>query len=251
MTAFTIMILTKNEEHNIVRTLKPLGDLTDDLLVVDSGSADHTISLAQQAGARVIQTTWQGYANTKNWAHTQASHDWICSLDADEEIDEVLKKALKDLFSADLSMHVAYMIKRKLVYCGKILHHGSVSNEYRLRIYHKKIGHWNRQAVHEDVEFTEPVQIKKLSGLVLHHSYQSTKEHEDTIDKYAKLFAEQKMKENKTVPFFKAYLSPLFGFIKNYIFRTGFLDGYAGWQFALIEMKYTFRKYQYMRIHHK
>lgn len=55
----------KNEEHNIVRTLKPLGDLTDDLLVVDSGSADHTISLAQQAGARVIQTTWQGYANTK------------------------------------------------------------------------------------------------------------------------------------------------------------------------------------------
>ena len=251
MTPFTIMILTKNEENNIVRTLKPLCDLTDDLLVVDSGSSDSTISLAQQTGARVVETIWQGYANTKNWAHTQASHNWICSLDADEEIDEELQKALKDLFSENVPTHDAFMIKRKLVYCGKILHHGSVSNEYRLRIYHKKIGHWNSQAVHEDVEFKEPVQIKKLSGLVLHHSYQTKKEHEDTIDKYAKLFAQQKKKENKTVPFFKAYLSPLFGFIKNYIFRTGFLDGYEGWQFALIEMKYTYRKYQYLRIDHE
>lgn len=244
MLPISIIILTKNEEKNIERTLVPLTGLTDDIIVIDSGSTDNTTAIARHKGARVIEMEWQGYSKTKNAAHGFSRYDWILSLDADEEINEELKISLQELFSKPVSGHNAFLIKRKMVYCGTVLNHGALANEYRLRLFNRKNARWNENPVHEDIEFNTTVSIKKLDGYMWHHSYNTVKEHEQKIELYAQLFARQKIKEGIRPSVFKTLFSPLFGFIKNYFFRRGFLDGKEGLEYAKTEMKYTSRKYK-------
>lgn len=244
MLPLSIVILTKNEEQNIARCLQPLIDLTDDILIVDNGSTDNTIDIAKSMNATIFQTTWKGYSETKNEGNAKAKYDWILSLDADEVMNEDLKKNIIQLFTTKINENEAYLIKRKLVYKNHILHFGALSNEYRLRLFNKKNASWNSNEVHEDVCFIENITKVKLKGFVWHYSYKSTHEHISKLDKYANLFAHQKRKQGKKASFIKLFCSPIWGFIKNYIFRLGFLDGKFGFQFAKNEMWYTFRKYQ-------
>ena len=131
-----------------------------------------------------------------------------------------------------------------MVYCGKVLQHGALANEYRLRVFNKKNACWNENAVHEDIVFNTTVSKRRLEGFMWHYSYNTKEEHKKKIEHYAQLFALQKKTAGKSISSYKSYFSPLFGFIKNYIFKTGFLDGAKGLQYAVIEMKYTRLKYE-------
>src|SRR5215470_9378035 len=86
----TATIVTLNEERNIARAIESLR-CCDEILVLDSGSVDRTVELAEKLGARIVEGQWRGYAGTKNFAAEQASHDWILSLDADEALSEALE----------------------------------------------------------------------------------------------------------------------------------------------------------------
>jgi hypothetical protein len=113
-----------------------------------------------------------------------------------------------------------------------------------LRIFNRKNGYWNEDEVHENVIFKDEITIKKLTGFVYHFSYNTVQEHLQRLEKYAQLFAN---KSTKKATFIKIYFSPVFGFIRNYIFKFGFLDGKSGFQFAKNELWYTFRKYQLLK----
>lgn len=241
MLPLSIVILTKNEEQNIAHCLKPLIGLTDDILILDSGSTDKTIEIAQSFGAKVIQTEWKGFSQTKNEGNAKAKYYWILSLDADEVMNEDLKNNIIQLFSTMLNENEAYLLKRKMIYCGQQLNYGVVGNEFRLRIFNKKNASWNKNEVHENIQFSTNIKTKKIEGFLFHFSYNSEQEHLERLEKYAQLFAS---KSTKKSTFLKLYCSPIFGFIRNYIFKLGFLDGKFGFQFAKNEMWYTFRKYQ-------
>jgi hypothetical protein len=131
------------------------------------------------------------------------------------------------------------------MYCGQQLNYGAVANEFRLRIFNRKNGLWNEEAVHENLFFKEKTQIKKLTGFVYHFSYNTTQEHVQRLEKYAQLFAS---KSTKKATIIKIFLSPIFGFLRNYFFKLGFLDGKLGFQFAKNELWYTFRKYQLLNL---
>ncbi len=243
MPLLSVVILTKNEEQNIVRCIRSLKGLTQDILVIDSGSTDNTIPLAEFEGAKVIQQTWQGYSNTKNVGNRLAANDWILSLDADEELNEELQLAIRQLFNKNVSATNAFSVQRKMVYGGKVLHHGSVGNEFRLRLFNRQTGKWNTDDVHEEIEFSQPVSVIKLPGFLWHHSYASEADHRQRLEKYAALSAAQMHKAGRKASFIKLWCSPMFGFIKNFIFRAGFLDGQSGYEFAISEMWYVKRKY--------
>jgi glycosyltransferase involved in cell wall biosynthesis len=245
MLPLSIVILTKNEAQNIARCLQPLFGLTDDILIVDNGSTDNTIEIAQSMQANILQTTWKGYSRTKNEGNAQAKYDWILSLDADEVIHEDLKNEIIQLFSTELKETESFAIQRKMMYCGQQLNYGAVANEFRLRIFNRKNGLWNEEAVHENLFFKEKTQIKKLTGFVYHFSYNTTQEHVQRLEKYAQLFAS---KSTKKATIIKIFLSPIFGFLRNYFFKLGFLDGKLGFQFAKNELWYTFRKYQLLNL---
>ncbi len=249
MLPISIVILTKNEEQNIARCLSSLKGLTDDVLVIDTGSTDHTVQIAETFGVKILHETWRGYSATKNQGNKKAVYDWILSLDADEEMNEDLYDAIQAVFSNPVEINTAFSVKRKMVYCEQELHFGSVSNEWRVRLFNKNVCEWNHNEVHEEVMFFKPVVVKKLNGFLWHYSYSSTKEHLDRLEKYAQLSAKQMAASGKNISFLKTLFSPVFGFIKNYFFKGGFIDGVKGFEFAKNEMWYVKRKYQLRKAH--
>ncbi len=244
MLPLSVVILTLNEEKNIERCLRPLLKLSNDILVIDTGSTDQTRFLAKKMGVKVLESEWYGYAETKNRAHQLTRYAWILSLDADEVIDDILCTHIQQIFTAaQPDEKTAYMLKRVMVYCGSVLQYGALANEYRIRLFNKKNARWNRNTVHENIEFTEIVKVEKLRGALWHYSYENLIAHEERIEQYAQLYAKAKKERQQYSTPLQKYVSAAFGLLKNYVFRFGFLDGAKGWQYAKTEMKYTFRKH--------
>lgn len=95
MNLLTITLITLNEERNLPRALDSLAELWDEIVVVDSGSSDRTVEIAEARGARVFHRAWNGFADQRKFAAAQASHDWILALDADEELSPELRESLR------------------------------------------------------------------------------------------------------------------------------------------------------------
>jgi glycosyltransferase involved in cell wall biosynthesis len=243
MLPISVVILAKNEARNIERCVKPLLGLSDDILVLDNGSTDGTQSIVKALGARLMEVEWQGYSATKNNGNQLAKNDWILSLDADEVVNDELIKSMIDLFATNLDLNHAYSIQRKMVYEGKILQHGSVGNEYRIRLFNRTTARWNQHEVHEDVDIDKSVVVNKLKGWALHYSFKSREDHQQKMLKYAQLSAKQMHMNGKSSTWMKQVVSPWFHFLKNYVIRLGFMDGKLGFEFALQEKKYTAEKY--------
>ena len=115
---FTLVVITRNEAANIARCLDSV-PLAAEKLVVDSGSTDNTAQIAASRGARVVHQEWLGFGAQRNFATTQASHDWILALDADEALSlpllEELARRLPEILTSDAAGAV---LKREAWYMG-------------------------------------------------------------------------------------------------------------------------------------
>lgn len=244
MTSVSVVIITKNEEKNIGKTLHALQGFSDDILVIDNGSTDNTCNIAIQHGAKVFTTEWLGYGATKNWGNSHSKYDWILSLDADEVPNEQLLLCIQKLFEKEINTNYVFSIKRNTIFCGKMLQYGGTQNEYRIRLFNKRIVSWDNKSVHEDLLYASSVQHQILEGYLAHYTFDSIKAYVKKLDHYAHLFAKNK-KKSITVTI-KYIISPLFHFIKNYIIKLGFLDGKAGLLYAKANYIYTRKKYKYI-----
>lgn len=233
------VIITLNEARNIERCLRSLKDVADEVLVLDSGSTDGTVKLAQDLGAKVIDTPWEGYAATKNKGHQLAQHRYILSLDADEALSEKLQSsilAVKD------QLEGAYAFNRLNNYCGTWIRHGGFYPDKKIRLFPKDQARWVGDHVHETLEIDRGVPITHLEGDLLHYSYYERSEHEERLEKYARLAAD-KLRGRSGLAI-KQYLSPTWRFVQSYLLRGGFLDGKAGYHLCRLTAKEVKRKYQ-------
>ena len=244
MNNISVVIITKNEAHVIGNTLQSLEGLTDDIVIVDSGSSDDTIRICQQYKTRIIETGWAGYGMNKNMGIDAAYHDWILSLDADEAIDDELKQALRDLEPANDS--IVFNIRFKNFFCNKWIRYGEWGSDTHIRLFNRKRIRWNADAVHESLILPVDTIKINLKGNILHYTVSSGQEYEHKIDSYARLNAQKYYEEGKRAGFFKMYCAPLFAFIQFFIFRLGFLDGKEGLVIAKATMHYTYLKYHYL-----
>lgn len=244
MTSVSVVIITKNEEKNIGKTLQALQGFSDDILVIDNGSKDNTCNIAAQSGAKVLTTEWLGYGATKNWGNSHSKYDWILSLDADEVPNKQLLLCIQKLFEKEINTNCVFSIKRNTIFCGKILHYGGTQKEYRIRLFNKGVVSWDNKSVHEDLIFAGNVQHQILDGYIAHYTFDSIEAYEKKLDHYAQLFAKNKKKSINVL--LKYLFSPLFHFIKNYIIKLGFLDGKAGLLYAKANYNYTKKKYKYI-----
>jgi len=246
MTKLSVVIITKNEEHNIRRCIQSCLALNAEILVLDSHSTDDTVRIAESLGAQVHSIDWIGYGATKNQGANLAQNDWILSLDADEALNEGLQKAIAE--RVKLGMEVSgYWLKRSLVFGEKILHFGAVRNEFRLRLYNKNDMEWNLKSVHEDLTSKKntPLVYGELQGCLLHYSYSDLKDMRMRLDKYARLSAQDLKKKSKINLRINRMVNPIVSFIKNYIFRLGLFDGKVGYLFAKEQANYVRNKYRY------
>jgi len=242
MRSLSVVIVCKNEAGIIGSTLQSLQGLTDDMVVYDNGSDDNTVAIAKQFGAKVFKGDWEGFGKTKNKAVSLAHYDWILSLDADESIDEELKKSLQSHPLND--DRIVYDIKFKNFFGNRWLKYGEWGNDSHIRLFNRKRVNWDAAPVHEKLVFPDGVQKKMLKGYVLHYTASDISKYEFKLKKYAALNAKKYYEQGKKTGPFKKYFSAFFSFMQNYIFKAGFLDGKAGYRCAKLTAAYTFNKYK-------
>jgi glycosyltransferase involved in cell wall biosynthesis len=271
----SVVIITFNEEANMGRTLasvQPLvADSKGEIIVVDSGSTDHTVEIAKSYGAKVFIEDWKGYAAQKNSAIDKASADWILSLDADEEVDTPLQQALAEMFDAlDRLAALAdreaapapapaekgsapktvlgaefdgIWIPRKNDFLGRWIRHGGFWPDPKLRLFRRGKGSFENRSVHEDIQ-VEGLTRQIQQGALLHHSYPTLSDYIDHMNRYSSLGAEMVVAKGKVrFSFINIVLRPLFTFVYNYCFRLGFLDGREGLLLHLYHAVYVSWKY--------
>ena len=241
----SVVIITKNEAHIIGNTLQSLQGVSDNIIIVDSGSTDETISICRKYNAHVIETNWAGYGITKNKGIDAATNDWILSLDADEAIDEKLKTVFLQL---DLSNeNNVYELKFKNFFCKKWIRFGEWSGDKHIRLFNRNKVRWDEAPVHENLLLPGNKKVIQLKGNVLHYTVNNIDEYMTKTIHYAKLNAQKYFLQGKKPGFFKLYVGPMFNFLKHYIFELGFLDGFEGYLIAKTTAWYSFIKYSYLR----
>jgi glycosyltransferase involved in cell wall biosynthesis len=240
----TATIITLNEERNIARAIESLR-CSDEILIVDSGSADRTVELAEKLGARVIEAGWRGFAGQKNWAAEQATHDWILSLDADEALSEALEAEIWNLKKSGPRFD-AYTMPRMARYLGRWILHSGWYPDRKIRLYHRAKAKWVGDFVHESVQAEG--RLGHLESNLLHFTCDSLSEHLRTLDRYTTLAAQELAARKMKVPLSKVILDPAWTFVKTYFLQRGFLDGLEGLTIAYMAAFYTFLKYSKARI---
>lgn len=226
MTRFSAVIITKNEADNIERCIRSLLPITDEVLIVDSGSTDKTKEIAQQLGARIIETSWEGYAATKNIGNEAAANNWIISIDADEVLSEKLQHSIQTL---EPKANTVYILNRMTNYCGKWIKHSGWFPDKKIRIFNRAQIYWQGDYVHETLNIPAAYETLELPGILEHFSYKSLDDHWQRLNKYAELSAQELHAKGKKATWIKLWLAPSFRFFRTLILKKGILDGKEGW----------------------
>lgn len=227
------VLITLNAEQQLSAALKSL-QFCNDIVVVDSHSTDNTVELAKQFGARVIQQTWLGFGPQKQFAVAQANNDWVLCLDADEQITPELETNIRSAIAQAkqdlLPNNVAgFEMPRCNYFLGRYLRYGEGYPDYSRRLFNRRMANWSTDAVHEKVQLqTSGVLFEKIAGDLLHNSAESLASYLGKQNRYTSIQAEKLAAEGKWPNTAKLLLSPIVRFIKFYVIRKGFLDGWPG-----------------------
>ncbi|MBV8729853.1 MAG: glycosyltransferase family 2 protein [Acidobacteriia bacterium] len=235
----TATIITLDEERNIQRAIESLR-CSDEILIVDSGSVDRTVELAQNLGARVIEAGWRGYSGQKNWAAEQASHDWILSLDADEALSEALEAEIWNL-KKNGPRFDAYTMPRLAKYLGRWIFHSGWYPDRKIRLYNRRKAEWIGEFVHERVQVGG--RLGHLKANILHFTCDSLSEHVKSLERYTTLAAQELASRKTPIGWFQMIFEPPWTFVRTYFLQLGFLDGPEGLIIAYMASFYTFLKY--------
>lgn len=242
MVQISVVIISFNESLQIGRCLDSVKDLADEIIVVDSFSTDDTVQIAQSKGALIFQNPFEGHIQQKNYALTKARFDYILSLDADEALDENLKNSI--LFVKSNWNRDAYYCNRFNNYCGYWVKYCGWYPDRKLRLFNKKKGHWTGTNPHDRYELFEGFKnTEVLNGNILHFSYSSVSQHIKQMKYFAKIASNEMYSRHKKHAWFHMIFNPILHFIKSYILKRGFLDGWRGLQICSISSYGTFLKY--------
>ena len=240
MPPISATIVACNEAGKIARALRSLA-CADEIVLVDSGSTDETAGIAAGQGARVIHEPWHGYAAQKNFAARQAQHDWILSLDADEELDAVAQAAIVAWKRLQPTAD-AYRFARRARYLGRWILHAGWYPDYKMRLFDRRKAGWEGKYVHESVVVNG--RAATMPGEILHYTCDTLEEHQQRIELYTDLAAQEMRERGVKVNVFRRWFDPLWVFFHTYFFRLGVLDGHQGFLISAMAARYVRRKYQ-------
>jgi glycosyltransferase involved in cell wall biosynthesis len=272
----SVVLITQNEELNLPRTLESVMPLVRDskgeIIVVDSGSTDRTVEIAESFGAKVFVEKWKGFAAQKNSAMDKASMDWVLQLDADEVLEpglaeeiswvlngievwerdgfpvnedpqsrELRSRGLRYGFDEDLG---GFYIPRRNLFLGRWIRHGGFYPDPKLRLIRRGAGCFEEYGAHPTIRLTETRGIGRLKHAMLHKAYPTLRGYIDHMNSYSSMGAEVVVaKGHRRFSVTNIVIRPLLTFIYNYFFRLGFLDGREGLLLHLYHSAYVSWKY--------
>ncbi len=233
-------IITYNEADRIGACLDSLS-FCDEILVVDAHSSDRTREIAAARGAQVIERDWPGYRSQKQFAVDSARFDWVLCLDADERVTPELRTQIEAVRATGFAGFAGWSVPRITDYFGRFLRHGNAYPDRLIRLFDRRHGGWIGDEIHENTRVIG--RVGRLRGHLEHFSYRSLSDHQSRMQRYADLMADALFERGKRCGWAKILFNPSWRFVRGYLLRLGFLDGWRGLMFALIEANYVRRKY--------
>lgn len=238
-------IITYNEQDRIEACVRSVG-FCDEVIVVDAHSTDATRERAAALGARLIERDWPGYRSQKQFAVDAASSDWVLCIDADERVSPALRAEIERLREAGFAGLAGCSLPRITDYFGRFLRHGNAYPDRLVRLFDRRRGRWVGQEIHENTRVEG--RIARLRGPLEHYAYRDLADHHRRMQRYAELMAAALYARGKRCGLGRVLVNPLWRFVRGYGLRLGFLDGWRGLVFALVESNYVRRKYLHLYI---
>lgn len=235
----TVAIIAKDAAGQIGECLASVVGFADEVLVVEWGSSDDTVAVAERAGARVLAREWMGFGKQKQFAVQAAKHDWVLCLDVDERVTPELAAAIRAALASD--RFKAYRLARRNRFLGVWLGHGEGYPDWTLRLFHRGHASWSNDDVHEAVLTT--AEVGRLQGDLLHDSAEDIATYMAKQNRYTTLHAEALYKQGVRASPWRLFVNPLVRFLKFYVVKLGFLDGGPGFAHVVIGCNNTFHKY--------
>ena len=236
----SVVVISKNEEASIERCLRSV-DWADEVIVLDSGSTDRTVEIAQNLGARVSVTAdWPGFGPQKNRALEQVTGDWVLSLDADEwATGELRDEILKVISRPDGA--AAFRVPRSSSFCGRFMRHSGWWPDYVTRLFRRGSARFSDDVVHERVIVEG--KTGTLNEPIMHETFVDLDELLQKLNSYSSLAAEEMHKGGRKAGLAGAILRTLWAFVRTYFLRGGFLDGREGFMLAVATAEGTYYRY--------
>ena len=231
----SVILITRNEEKNLRRCLKSL-PRHDSLIVVDSQSSDQTVSIAKEFGAQVTVRAFTDYAEQKNACLDRVKTGWVFSIDADEELDSLLRGEIEAVCYGNARKQEAFRVLRRQFFLGRLLRFGKTQSR-PLRLFRKNGGRFSGR-IHEEV-LTGEGPVGFLNGMMIHHSYPTLSEYFMKFNEYTSKASPGKNKGRIVLNQLRFWPE----FIYRYFFCLGFLDGFSGYSYALLSSFYHWVKY--------
>ena len=240
MAKISACIISFNEEDKIEDCLKSLQGIVDEIIIVDSLSTDRTKEIAQNYTDKIFDQEFLGHVEQKNLAVSKASHDWILSLDCDERLTQELASSILKI-KENIEQADAYRMARKTFYIYRWLNHCWYP-DYKIRLFNRNSATWGGINPHDRVE-VKGNKIVTLDGDIQHYSFDSLSEHIQTLDLFTEIGAREIISRDIVVTIISPWTHGLWTFIRLYIFKRGFLDGYAGLVVSVLSGMHAFVKY--------
>jgi glycosyltransferase involved in cell wall biosynthesis len=240
----SLVVITHNEAANIGRCLDSV-PFAAEKIIVDSGSTDDTIAVAQAHGARAVHQDWLGFGPQRNFATTLASHDWILVLDADEYLSQELAAELIAQLPALMNSDAAgAWLRRRTIYMGAPMRwYRPAMGEQMARLYHRDRARWTDARVHESLRLNGPAPT--LRAPFDHVNNPSLVEKQLKVLRYAELKCRDWLDKGKPTRMWQTPFVFVLSFIKDYLFRLAFLDGWRG--YAISQTAASYAVYKRMR----
>lgn len=250
----SVCIITLNERDNLPRCLASVAGLATQVVVLDSCSTDGTQQLARQAGAEVHERPFAGHVQQKQQALDLAREDWVLSLDADEWLDAGLRAEIAGIVKGGPAAGgaaardcVAFELNRRNEYLGAWIDHCGWSPQWRLRLARRGQARWAGTDPHDRLVASGEGQVGRLSGRLCHRPYRDLADHVAKINRYTDTMARRRYEGGERGSLVQLVLNPPARFVRMYVLRAGFLDGWRGLLVSALGAFYVFLKYAKLR----
>jgi glycosyltransferase involved in cell wall biosynthesis len=244
----SVCLISGNEAHRIRRTLASVAGWTCEIIVVlNEDVSDGTDKIAAEFSAKIFREPWKGHIGQKNSAVQKASCDWILGLDADEEVSPELRAEIQKLFSAPAwpGSSAAFSFPRLTFYCGRWIRHGDWYPDRQTRLWRRGAAEWGGVDPHD--KLLVHGSIGRLKSDLRHFSMENISHHARKTIGYSDLFARQRLADGKKTGLLELWFRPWWRFVRGYVLRRGFLDGWQGYVIARMITFETFLRYAKVR----
>lgn len=240
----SVYMLTFNNARTIERALASLA-WADEIVVLDSFSTDATLEIVRRHAHRVEQRKWPGFRDQYQFAADLCQHDWALFVDADEEVspelaDEIRAELQRNAGRPDAEKTWGYHAHRRTFYLGRWILHGGWVPDHEIRLYHRARGCW-RGDLHAKIDVEG--RVAHLQHFYYHYTYADISEQLQTIDRYSATAAADLLRNGRRFSWLHLLGNPLARFLRDYIVKRGFLDGFPGLIVAVNTMFYVFIKH--------